>query len=152
RAQNFDVMGLLDGERITRSIRQDELGEGVCGDYGRPIEPPQIVASTTPLIDLLPLMKDQDHLFVLEGARLNSIVTRADLQKQPVRMLLFGLVSLLDMSLSGLVSQLYDDNSYKDFMNSGRLEAAQRLYEERIRRNEEISLADCLQICDKRDL
>ena len=95
--RNFDVMGLLDGERISRYVSRKLLGVGTCHDHGRGIEPTEIVSSTTPLIDLLPLMKNRDHLFVLEGARLESIVTAADLQKPPVRMLLFGLVSLLDV-------------------------------------------------------
>ena len=37
-------------------------------------------------------MKNRDYLFALDGARLESIVTSADLQKPPVRMLLFGLL------------------------------------------------------------
>jgi hypothetical protein len=91
--ENYDVMGLTDGERITRYVRREELGDGTCDAHARRIEPGEIVSSTTPLIDLLPLMKNDGHLFVLEGAKLNSIVTLADLQKPPVRMLLFGLVT-----------------------------------------------------------
>ena len=47
--------------------------------------------------------KNRDHLFVLDGPWLESIVTSAGLQKPPVRMLLFGLVSLFDMFLLTLV-------------------------------------------------
>ena len=87
------------------SIDFQRLGDGTCNDHGRWIEPTEIVSSTTPLIDLLPIMKNRDHLFVLDGARLESIVTSADLQKPPIGMLLFGLVSLLDMFLLALVEE-----------------------------------------------
>lgn len=150
--RKFDVMGLTDGERITRYVRREELGDGTCDAHGRQIELTEIVSSTTPLIDLLPLMKTAGHLFVLERAKLNSIVTLADLQKSPVRMLLFGLVSLLDMYLLTLVRRSYPDDSYQDALHPKRLDAARRIYEERVKRNEEIDVADCLQICDKRDL
>jgi len=83
------------------------LGDGTCNDHGRWIEPTEIVSSTTPLIDLLPIMKNRDHLFVLDGARLESIVTSADLQKPPVRMLLFGLVSLFDIFLLAFVEEAF---------------------------------------------
>jgi hypothetical protein len=150
--RNFDVMGLLDGERISRYVARKLLGEGTCNDHGRWIEPTEIVSSTTPLIDLLPIMKNRAHLFVLDGARLESIITSADLQKPPIRMLLFGLVSLLDMFLLALVRKHCPEESLKVTLKPNRLEKAQKLYKERKARNEEIDLADCLQICDKRDL
>ena len=150
--RGYDVMGLIDEGRIIRYVRIEDLTDGKCCDHSRPIETTQILASTTPLIDLLPLMKCESPFFVLEGAKLNSIVTRADLQKQPVRMLLFGLVSLLDMHLTAMVRQSYTDDSYLKNLSPKRREDAQKLYQERVRRNEEIDLADCLQICDKRTL
>jgi hypothetical protein len=151
-ARNFDVMGLQNCDKTTHYVCREELGEGSCQDYARQIEATQIVSSATPLIDLLPLLADQTHLFVLEGAKLASIVTSADLQKSPVRMLLFGLVSLLEMYLLLLVRRHYPDESFRSTLKSQRLEEAQRLYEKRMARNQAIDLADCLQICDKRDL
>ncbi len=150
--RNFDVMALQNCDRTTHYICREELGEGKCQDFACQIEATQIVSSATPLVDLLPLMADRDHLFVLEGARLASIVTKADLQKSPVRMLLFGLVSLLDMYLLLLVRRHYPDDSFRETLKPQRLEEAQRLYEKRMSRNQEIDIADCLQICDKRDL
>jgi len=150
--RNFDVMGLFDGDRISRYGSLKRLGEGTCNDHGLPIEPTEIVASTTALIDLLPIMKDRDYLFVLEGARLESIVTPADLQKPPVRMLLFGLVSLLDMFLLALVRRHYSEETLSSILKPQRLEEARSLYDLRKAKNQEIDLADCLQISDKRDL
>jgi len=90
---------------VADSIDFQRLGDGTCNDHGRWIEPTEIVSSTTLLIDLLPIMKSRDHLFVLDGPRLESIVTSAGFQKPPVRMLLFGLVSLFDMFLLALVEE-----------------------------------------------
>jgi hypothetical protein len=151
--RNFDVMGLLDGGRVSRYVARGGLtDDGTCEDHARPIGPTEIVSSTTPLIDFLPLMKQRDHLFVLEGARLESIVTAADLQKPPVRMLLFGLVSLLEMFLLALVRRHCSEGALDTALRPQRLEEARRLYDKRRSRNEEIDLADCLQICDKRDI
>ena len=151
--RNFDVMGLSNGSGISRYVARALLtGPGKCCEQGRSIEPTEIVSSTTPLIDFLPLMKGREYLFVLEGARLESIVTSADLQKPPVRMLLFGLVSLLDMFLLALVRKHCPGDSFSASLNPRRLEEARTLFEKRRARNEETDLADCLQICDKRDL
>ena len=149
---NFDVIALLDGDRISRYVSRGRLGDGTCHENGIPIESGEIISSTTPLIDVLPIMKNREHLFVLDGYKLASIVTSADLQKPPVRMLLFGLVSLLDMFMLVLVRRHYSEELLRSTLNPQRLEAAQKLYDERRARNEEIDLADCLQIGDKRDL
>ncbi len=77
-------------------------------------------------------MKNRDHLFVLDGARLESIVTSADLQKPPVRMLLFGLVSLLDMFLLALVRKHCPEESLRETLKP-QIDSteAQRLYDKR---------------------
>ena len=151
--RNYDVIGLLDGGRISRYVARSLLPDhGTCHEHGRHIEPSEIVSSTTPLIELLPIMKEMERLFVLDGARLEGIVTCADLQKPPVRMLLFGLVTLLDMFLLVLVRRHYPGESLRSTLKPQRLEEAQKLYDLRRARNEEIDIADCLQICDKRDL
>ena len=151
--RNFDVMGLLEVDRISRYIaRKFMTDKGVCGDYARPIEPTEIVSSTTALIEFLPLMKDRHYVFVLESTRLDSIVTHADLQKPPVRMLLFSLISLLDMFLLILVRKHYPGESFCAELKPKRVEKGQELLNLRRQRNEEIDLADCLQFCDKRAL
>ena len=33
--RNFDLMGLFDGERISRYVERNLLGEGTCNDHGR---------------------------------------------------------------------------------------------------------------------
>lgn len=74
------------------------------------------------------------------------------MQKAPVRMLLFGLVTLLEMHLLRLIRIYYPNDSWQEFLSDGRLEQAKKLLSERHARNEAIDLADCLQFCDKRDL
>jgi hypothetical protein len=150
--RNFDVMGLVDGDTISRYVSRKRLGKGTCHDNGIPIEPREIVSSTTALVDLLRIMKHRDHLFVLGGFKLESIVTSADLQKPPVRMLLFSMVSLLDMFMLVLVKRHYPDELLRSALKPKRLEEVQKLYNLRREMNEEIDLADCLQLADKRDL
>jgi hypothetical protein len=79
-------------------------------------------------------------------------VTVADLNKPPIRVYLFGLVSLLEMHLRFWIRDSYGDGSWKEKLKVPRLEAARNLQAERERRNEQIDLLDCLQFCDKRDL
>ena len=81
-----------------------------------------------------------------------GIVTRGDLQKAQVRMLLFGLVTLLEMQFLRLILFYYPNDSWGKYLSKSRLESAKKLQEERQKRDEALNLADCLQFCDKTDL
>ena len=84
--------------------------------------------------------------------RVSGIVTKGDLQKLPVRMWLFELISLIEMQFLRLVRDGWPDESWKKPISPERLVDAQKMLANRQIRNERIDLADCLQFCDKRDI
>lgn len=68
-------------------------------------------------------------------------------------MLLFSLVTLLEMQMLRLVHHYYPDGSWLEQLKSKkRVEAAMNLHAIRSAKNEDIDLADCLQFADKRDI
>jgi hypothetical protein len=67
-------------------------------------------------------------------------------------MLLFGLISLLEMHLYRIIHHYFPNNTWKHHLNSNRIKFAEDLYALRKSKNEAIQLSDCLQICDKRDI
>jgi hypothetical protein len=79
-------------------------------------------------------------------------VTRGDLQKTPVRMWLFGLVSILEMRFLQLIKSQDHGDWWLPILTEKRLGDAKKIYAERIKKNEEIGIADCLQLCDKRNI
>src|SRR5439155_19678934 len=92
------------------------------------------------------------RVFVQVDGDVRGIIARGDLQKAPVRMLIFGLITLLEMHLLRLIRAQYPNRSWTNCLNSDRLQAAKDLFAMRKARNEAIDLADCLQFCDKRTL
>ena len=56
------------------------------------------------------------------------------------------------MHLRYWINVAYPHDSWRGFLSSERMEEAEKLLEHRKARNEQISLCDCLQLCDKRDL
>lgn len=151
-AHDFDVLGIEEEGVVCGYVQRSLLGKGRCGDFQKIFHPSELIASSTPLMELLPLLGQKRRLFVLEGNRISGIVTCGDLQKAPVRMLLFGLVTLLEMNLLRLVRIFYPDDTWQPFLKKERLVAAKNLWEQGRARNEAIDLVDYLQFCDKRDL
>ncbi len=146
---DFDVLGIEDKGSVYGYVEQSKLQTGVCRDYQKTFHPSEIIAESTPIIWVLPILRNQPRVFVLERNQVVGIVTRGDLQKAPVRMLLFGLVTLLEMHLLRLIRVHYPDDSWTRYLSDQRLEKATTLLSYREARKEAIDLADCLQFCDK---
>lgn len=156
---DFDVMGMTIAGQVTGYVEKIALRnalknspQGKCIDYQKNFSPDELVAISTPLLKLMPILRQHLRVFVLDCNQVNGIVTCGDLQKAPVRMLLFGLITLLEMNLLRLVRGYYPNNSWQEVLRSDRLEAAQKLWRESQARNEANDLIDYLQFCDKRDL
>lgn len=96
------------------------------------------------------LIRDRPRVFVLSQDQVSGIVTRGDLQKAPVRMWLFGLISLFEMQLLRLIRLHYPNEAWKSLLTQSRLDGAQKILDGRAKRNEAIDLSDCLQFCDKK--
>ncbi len=67
-------------------------------------------------------------------------------------MLLFGLASLLEMYLLEMVRICYPGDSFREKLAPGRVEKAQKLLSALTGEDEEIDLAGCLKMADKRDV
>lgn len=150
--QDFDDIGLTDKETVIGYVKREELAEGSSGQYIHQFSPGDLLADSTSLFQVLQLLRRQSRYFILSGNQVAGIVMRGDLQKAPVRMLLFSLVTIVEMNMLEVIQKTCPDNTWQANLNTGRLEKAQQLLDDRRRRNEDIGLADCLQLSDKFDL
>ena len=94
-------------------------------------------------------LANSPRLFVRVLGAVGGIITMSDLQKPPVRMWLFGMITLLEMRTSRLIELKCPGDSWKQYLSESRLQKAEALLEERKRRNQNLELIDCLQISDK---
>ena len=154
KQRDFDVAGVQsqrDGP-VIGFVARVSLKNGFIRDYLQPITADLLISDFTPLPTLLTVLKERQHVFVLIGPEVRGIVTRADLNKPPVRVYLFGIISLLEMHLGFWARAVYGEDSWQCRLNLKRIEAAKKIQCERRRRNQEMNLFECLQFCDKRDL
>jgi predicted transcriptional regulator len=151
---DFDVIGVKDSQdgHVIGYINACELVQGRCREYLQAFRVSDLVSDSTPLINVLTLLRDRKRVFILTENNVTGIITRADLQKPPIRILLFGLVSLLEIHLSYLVRRFYPNDSWKEKLSKRRIDDAKAMMEQRTSRNEKMDLVDCLQFCDKRYL
>lgn len=152
--RDFEVAGVKneqDGPLLGFVSRSDLLS-GLVRDHLRPFEEQHLIADSTPLADIISILSEREFQFVLVGPNVQGIVVSADLNKPPVRIFLFALVSLLEMHLSFWIGRMYSLDDWKSKLSENRLQTAIDLFAKRKQENQEITLLSCLQFCDKRDL
>jgi hypothetical protein len=149
KVHDFDVVGLRRDGLVTSYLGRDSLGDGECGQYALDLEQAVILPDSAPLLDALLELNRASFLFLIVLGSVGGIVTRADLQKPPVRMWLFGLVTLIEMRFSELIDRHCPADEWKKYVSEGRLQKAEALLSERRRCNQSLRLVDCLQLADK---
>jgi len=87
--------------------------------------------------------------FVTILDQVGAIITLTDLEKPPMRMFLFGMITMIEMTMTEVLRRRHPDNSWQDFLSEKRLDIAKKLQEERNRRGQQVELLDCLQFGDK---
>jgi hypothetical protein len=149
QSRDFDVLGVRRDGLIAGYVECQCPGAGACGEYVRPLEDAVVISDDAPLADVILGLARSPRLFVRMLGAVGGIVTLSDLQKPPVRMWLFGMITLVEMRMGRLVEQLCADETWRSFVSEGRLQKAEALLEERRRRNQNLRLIDCLQFSDK---
>jgi hypothetical protein len=150
--RGFAVVGVREGGLVAGYTRVEDLrGARVCGDVLRAFDGDEVVAAETPLDEGLRRLTGRDRVFVTAFGQVAGIVTWTDVQKPPVRMWLFGLVSLLEDAFAGLIEAWHPDDTWTDLISAGRRRKAEELLRDRRRMGSglELRLIDCLQLPDK---
>lgn len=111
-----------------------------------------IVTTTSSLPEVVAALDKAAFVLVEALGQPVGVIVRADLEKPPMRMWLFGMVTLLEMSITRILTVRYPHDSWTDQLAASRVEKAQELQAERLRRKEVVELMDCLQLSDKGQL
>lgn len=148
-ARGYDVVGVRSAGLVAGYVERGELGAGRCGDAMRPIAGDACIGDGAPLSAVVLGLAGAPRLFVRALGAVGGIVTLSDLQKPPVRMWLFGMISLIEMRTTRLIELKCGVEGWQRHLSENRLQKARDLLEERRRRNQDPGLLDCLQLADK---
>ena len=149
REGQYRVLGVRDRGIVRGYVKPSDLVDRCCRDRLRPFGPDDVVDGDLDFTRLIPRLDRRPRLFVRSLNQVDGIVTRTDLQKPPVRMWLFGMITIIEMSLHRMIERQYPDDIWTDRIPAERLAKANELLAERRRRNQDLSLLDCLQFSDK---
>jgi hypothetical protein len=149
KQNHFTLVGVRENGFVSGFLQIEDLGNGPCGKYANPLDDAVVLPGSTLLTDLVRTLNEIPFVIVDLFGEVGGIVTRSDLQDPPVRMWLFGLITLIEMHFLTLIEQHFEDDSWQGYLSNSRLEKARALQVERTRRKQDPRLLDCLQFSDK---
>jgi len=145
----LQIAGVRERGFVVGYLTIDELGDGPCGKFCHPISEAKILSGNAHLSELVLALDQVPYFFVNFLGEVSGIVTRDDLDDPPVRMWLFGLITLIEMRFLTLIERRFPGEGWQQYLSDKRLEKAAALQRERRRRKQDPSLLDCLQFSDK---
>jgi hypothetical protein len=154
KTRDFDVAGVKaieDGDVIGYVVT-NEIGNGNIKEYIKHITTDLLISDSTPLAEIFSVLSDKNFALVVYGNHVTGIITKADINKPPIRVYIFGMVSLFEMHLNSWITYFYRNDSWINEIPEQRLTEARETYNQRKGKNQELSLLECIQLCDKRDL
>lgn len=143
------VAGVRQDGYVTSYIEYQDLGEGICGDYARVFDEETVLTDSASITEVVLKLDLFPRLFVRSLGTVAGVVTRLDLQDPPVRMWLFGMITVLEMRFLQLIEARFSDESWTRYISPARLEKAREMQSERRRRGQDARLLHCLQFSDK---
>ena len=149
RSKGWIVAGVREGGQVSGYLQLQDLDAGVCRDYRREFAHGQILHAEASLSDVIQVLTRYESCFVATLGGVNGIILRSFIQKPVVRMWLFGMITIIEMNLTQRIRELYPDTAWQKQLKEKRLQAAQALQQERMRREQDCELLECLQLSDK---
>ena len=149
-ARGFDLAGVRKDGLVCGYARCEELTSGRCGDHLLPFNPDDdMIPESANLVDVVRSLAINRRCFITVLDQPAAIITLDDLEKPPMRMFLFGLVTIGEMIMTDLLRARYADDSWQGFLSEPRLAKARELQKIREQRGHKVDLLDCLQYGDK---
>ena len=151
-ARGLELAGIRRDGLVAAWAAAGELGEGRLGAFAHEFAAEDLVPATASLSDTIESLDANGRCFVSILGRPGGIVTFRSLEKPPVRMWLFGMITIFEGYLADTVRKTWPDGSWAALLSPGRRAKAEALLAERARRGEPGELLDCLQLADKAGL
>jgi hypothetical protein len=148
-AKGFDRVGVRVEGRVCGYAERAALAGGRLRDHLHPFGPDDLVEDGASLQEVIRSLAVNERCFVTVLGEASAIVTLQDLEKPPVRMFLFGMVTVLEMLLARAIDTAFPGESWRAHVAPGRLAKADELRAERERRGLPARPLDCLQFSDK---
>lgn len=151
--RDFDFVGIHDDNKVVIGYcSREELQEGLIDQYFHPFDLDMLIADSTALCKLFVTLRDRPFAFVLSWNKVCGIVTKWDINKPVIRIYLFGIISLFELHLNYWIDSSNPEGAWAAKVKEERLDAAHKAMQLKKGNNDKLTLLECLQIADKKEI
>ena len=108
------VIDILNQSKITTTKK--------VKDYFYPISEKLIIGGNSTIIDFLKNVENEPFKLVISKSNVSGFVTYSDIQKIPVRVSIFSLITELEIIISNFISNKFHNDDWMDHLSTGRVE------------------------------
>ncbi|MEA3372783.1 MAG: HD domain-containing protein [Campylobacterota bacterium] len=147
--RGFDLAILTQSGEYTGYVKKQEITEGICQHFERPISANQILEVNAPISEAVYTLTRYDVAFVKLFDDIGAVISRDDMNKPAAKMWLFGIITIMEADVTELIKKEYGDEGWIPLLAPARVKKAEALHEERKRLLQSSTLPECLQLSDK---
>lgn len=147
--QGLPVIGVRTAGRVVSYLHPEDLQGTNLARKMRPIKSQQVLEMDSSLTDVIKVLTRFANCFIALSGSVVAVISRGDIDKPIVRMWLFGMITVLEMSIVNHIKARWPADGWTALLSEQRLTSARLLFEERLRRNQGCQLLDCVQFSDK---
>lgn len=149
----FDYLPVLEEERTLGVLeRSGQVSDRPAGELMRPLDDSLLVSADEPLTSFLPELLHRPYWLVVSRTRIDGIVTRSDVQKLPVRLLAFTLITHLEMTMARVIVREMGDDAWLEKLSSGRRQKIKKKQAALQANHVDPPMVELAEFCDKRDV
>ena len=148
--RDFDQIPVSTDDRIIGVLERKDGLEASVRKCMRPLDDSILVSAEQPLPKFLPNLESCPYRLVIQGSRINGIVTPSDIGKLPVRLMAFTLVTHLEVLIANSIRRQFpQDEDWFARLDTDLRKALKGKLGKRKRRNLHIALLDLTDFSDK---
>jgi hypothetical protein len=152
RDNSFDAAPLREPE-VHRVVIAESLepNERPVADQAAVLDAPLLVSGDLSIGQGISRLAAMPFYFVLGGDQLRGIVTRADLQRPAVSMIIFSMILASETAMSALIERRLGSNWIEQLKPAAR-EGVMEIYQSRSQHNTEVTPLECLMLHQRLEL
>ena len=143
------IVGLLN----TGELVQNSSCKGLVREYSHPLSEGNLIGADASILDFIKDADSNPCRLIVSGSEIIGLVTLSDLQRLPVRVALFALVTGLERTMADAISKQYaDENEWWELLNEGRQKKVREKVAKSKQDNGFVNTLLFTEFCDKRDI
>jgi hypothetical protein len=148
RKKNHDVAFIGHRRSDQQSGSVDKIVDVAKGEL-RDVQPNDLVSASMPISSLIACLVKKSFALVLTGDQVTTIVTRADLNLLPVRVMLFTVMAHAEMLLAEGIARAYPADAWMEKLSPAQQKKIADLQQEKIKYDTDTRLLDCASLGQK---